>query len=171
MSQETSSPSPTAAGTTAKRVSDIPSMLLPVQGRQLLLPGVAVAEIVNYSYAERPDDAPPWLFGYITWRKLAVPLISFELLNGQEMPPRTGGTLRIAVLNNTGVNDELPFIAIPILAIPRLVRILPRDVNDVADAELSSAELEAVNLSTGETVFIPDVSVLERAMCDYLQQR
>lgn len=166
---ESATPS-SAAGSTSRPVTDIPSMLLPVDGKTLLVPGVSVAEIVNYSYAERPEDAPDWLFGFITWRKLPVPLVSFEWLNGQPMPPRSGNP-RIAVLNNTGVDERVPFLAIPILAIPRLVRILPRDVSDVADATLGQAEMEALNLSSGETVFIPDVSVLERALGGYLQSR
>ncbi|MEZ5435888.1 MAG: hypothetical protein R3E67_04860 [Pseudomonadales bacterium] len=44
-------------GNTTQAVRDIPSMLLPVQDKQLLLPGVSVAEIVNFSYPDCPENA------------------------------------------------------------------------------------------------------------------
>lgn len=170
MSNAEVQPASQAATPAASRpVGDIPSMLLQVADRSLLLPGVAVAEIVNYSYPERPDDAPEWLLGYISWRKLAVPLVSFDLLNGQPAA-RSAGVPRIAVLNNTGVSEVVPFIAIVIQTIPRLLRITPRDLADINDVDLSPAEKTAVNLG-GELAFIPDVSVLERAFSAYLQAR
>lgn len=158
-------------GQTARPVRDVPSMLLPVQDKLLLLPGVAVAEIVNYSYPDCPADAPDWFLGYIEWRKLSVPLLSFELLNGQSMPGSARAP-RIAVINNTGVNDDVPFIAIVMQGIPRLMRIMSQDIAEVEDASLASAELAAMSIAgSAETVVIPDVSVLERAYSDYLQKR
>jgi chemosensory pili system protein ChpC len=150
----------------ARPVTAIASMLLPVHGKSLLVPGVAVAEIVNYSYPERPDEAPSWYFGNIIWRKLAVPVVSFDVINGQEIPRVTANS-RIAVLNNTGVSDDVPFIAIVMQGIPRLVRVNMKDISDDNDTALAPAELAAVRLGT-DTVFIPDVSVLERAYVSYL---
>ena len=163
---ETSLPSSAEAQATTRPVSDIPSMLLPVGNKMLLVPGVAVAEIVNYTYPDRPEDAPDWYFGKIIWRKLEVPTVSFELLNGQELP-RTTGTRRIAVLNNTGVRDDLPFIAIIIQGIPRLMRVTPKDITEETDVSLAPAERLAVRVASGETVFIPDISTLERAYSAY----
>jgi chemosensory pili system protein ChpC len=160
-----------ASPATAERaVRDIPSMLLPVHDKQLLLPGVSVAEIVNYSYPECPDGAPAWYLGNITWRQLSVPLLSFELLNDQSMPAHTD-IPRIAVINNTGVDECVPFIAIVLQGIPRLMRIMPQDVTEVSDVTLSPAEMAVMNLQTGETVVVPDISVLERAYSQYLQAR
>jgi chemosensory pili system protein ChpC len=159
------SPSPEAA---KKTVRDIPSMLLPVQDKLLILPGVSVAEIVNYSYPDCPPEAPEWFLGYIEWRKLSVPLVSFELLNGQALP-RSAAAPRIAVLNNTGVSEAIPFIAIVIQSIPSLLRIMPQDITEIENAELSTAELAAVRVAGGDMALIPDVSVLEKAYSEYLQ--
>ena len=148
--------------------ADVPSMLLPVADRLLLLPGVSVAEIVNYSYVERPEQAPDWLIGQIGWRKLTVPLVCFEVLNGGEVP-RMAASRRIAVLNSTGVSDEVPFIAVVIQSIPRLLRVTPKDISE-DDSTTGPAELAAVRITGGETVFIPDVAVLERAWQDWQRQ-
>ena len=118
------------------------------------------------SLTRRANDVPAMLLPVAD--KLSVPLVSFEMLNGQGMP-RSSGSRRIAVLNNTGVSDGIPFIAILIQGIPRLLRITDRDLGDVTDAVLAPAEQLAANLPGGETVFIPDVSALERAFADYLK--
>ncbi|MBK8102523.1 MAG: chemotaxis protein CheW [Cellvibrionales bacterium] len=154
----------------AQAVRDIPSMLLPVQDKQLLLPGVSVAEIVNFSYPECPENAPAWFLGYIQWRQMAVPLLSFEMLN-QQTPEHYSGVRRIAVLNNTGLDESIPFIAIVLQGIPRLLRILPQDLSEVTDMELGAAEMAAMNTSMGETVLLPDISVLEQAYSDYVRTR
>lgn len=152
------------------KVTDVSSMLLPVSDKLLLLPGVSVAEIVNYSYPEPSDDAPEWFYGHITWRKLPVPLVSFELLNQQTLS-RSNVVPRIAVLNNTGVSDDMPFIAIVIQGIPRLLRVTPKDLSHENDISLAPAELAAIRTAADEMAFIPDVSVLERALRDYLLSR
>ncbi|MEZ5494349.1 MAG: chemotaxis protein CheW [Pseudomonadales bacterium] len=157
-------------GNTTQAVRDIPSMLLPVQDKQLLLPGVSVAEIVNFSYPDCPENAPAWFLGYIQWRQIAVPLLSFEILN-QQTPSQYSGMRRIAVLNNTGLDESVPFIAIVLQGIPRLLRILPQDLTEVTDMELGAAEMAAMNASMGETVLLPDISVLEQAYSDYLRTR
>lgn len=155
-----------AAENATRKVSDIPAMLLPVTDKVLLLPGVSVAEIVNYSYPECPEGVPEWFLGYVTWRKLDVPLVSFEMLNGQQ-EGRVAGTQRIAVLNNTGVSENIPFIAIVIQGIPRLIRVTPKDIATDADVALSPAEKMAVRMGE-ETMFIPDISVLEHACSQYV---
>jgi chemosensory pili system protein ChpC len=65
----------------------------------------------------------------------------------------------------------VPFIAIVLQGIPRLMRIMPQDVTEVSDVTLSPAEMAVMNLQTGETVVVPDISVLERAYSQYLQAR
>jgi chemosensory pili system protein ChpC len=85
--------------------------------------------------------------------------------------PRSSAAPRIAVINNTGVNDDVPFIAIVMQGIPRLMRIMPQDVAEIEGAALAPAELAAINIAGSETVLIPDVSVLEKAYSDYLKTR
>ena len=156
----------TSAKSTADRVQDIPSMVLNVETKQLLLPGVAVAEIIGNAVAEPVESSPEWFLGWIEWRKLRVPVVSFERLNGEIM---IEGSRRLAVLNNTGVDRErVPFLAIPIKRIPQLARVLPGDLRDMADAQLGIAELAVAVDMQGQVVAIPNVGVLEQALADYL---
>ena len=148
-----------------RTVTDIPSMLLPVEGRVLLLPGVSIAEIIPSPQVTRPDDAPEWFLGTVTWRKLEVPVVSFTMLN-EQFSAHSSRNRHLAVLNNTGVSDNLPFLAITIQGIPRLTRITAIDLGDDTETVLSPMELLAVRLGD-EPVIIPNVSALEKACLTY----
>lgn len=45
------------------------------------------------------------------------------------------------------------------------------DLSEVTDMELGAAEMAAMNTSMGETVLLPDISVLEQAYSDYVRTR
>lgn len=146
---------------TAKQADRIPCLLLPLHGRQLLAPTVTVAEVVPMIPYQEAAGGPAWFLGYFPWRGLEVPLLSFEILSGEaEAPIVPQG--RVAVLNNTGVSEQLPFIAIPMLGIPRLSRITAEDIAENTSALKRSCELMQVKVGMEELV-IPDVSALERA--------
>src|SRR6188768_2141610 len=112
-----------------QQITDISSMLLLVDGYLLLLPGVAVAEIVSFVPPEADNDeaVPAWYLGNIYWRNQRVPLVSFEtLVDGR--PPLASSHCRIAVINNTGVSDQLKFFAILLRATPKLLRLTPDEI-------------------------------------------
>lgn len=144
--------------------SDIPSMLLAVEGRHLLLPGVAVAEIIYFTQPETRDNSPDWFLGTIEWRTLEIPLLSYELLSGEAYYARHR---HIVVLNNAGTHEQLPFIAIPIMGIPRLVRVTARDVTIDDESPLAPVERTAVKLPSGDVVYIPDIAALEKTCATF----
>ena len=134
-----------------------------------LLPTVAVAEIVPYSRPQPEENAPDWFLGMFNWRDLQVPLLSFEVINGEAktgVNPRS----RIAVLNNTGLSDELPFIAIEAQDIPRLARVNPEEISEVEGAQKKSFESMHVTLA-GEEAVIPNVTALEQAYLDFFKTK
>jgi chemosensory pili system protein ChpC len=138
---------------------NIPSMLLSVEDKLLLLPSLAVAEIIHFPSITKLDDTPDWYLGNFEWRTLEIPLVSFELLNQQSIRMRHR---HVVVLNNTGVDKKLPFIAIPLLGIPRLVRITNRDLEEDTETVLAPMELTAAQYA-GELIIVPNVTAMERA--------
>ena len=102
-----------------KKVQEVASLLIPIQGRLLLAPNVTVAEIVPVSQVIPVADAPAWYLGNCNWREQTIPLFSFEVMNGEDKPG-VASRSRFAVLNTTGVNESLPFIAILTQGLPRL---------------------------------------------------
>jgi len=133
---------------------------LPVNQQQLLLPNVSVAEVVGYQAPVTPSDKPEFFLGYVTWRGINIPLISYELANGQ-----TRSTLpakaQIAVINSIGEHHEvLPFFAIVTQGIPRLVKVASDLIKPIEGQKRNKAEIASVKLD-GEEAIIPDLDYLE----------
>ncbi|EPN84602.1 hypothetical protein A234_10571, partial [Pseudomonas syringae pv. actinidiae ICMP 19101] len=56
------------------RLTSLTGLLLPLSDRHLLLPNVAVAELIDYQDCSAGPDAPEWYLGVISWRELSLPL-------------------------------------------------------------------------------------------------
>lgn len=146
-------------------IEEVASLLVPMVDRVLLIPTVTVAEMVTYAQPVRDPEAPDWYMGIVNWRDLQVPILCIEALNGGAVP-KYDGKCRIAIMNNTGVDDGLPFIGIATQGIPRLSRVKPDEIHELPEQPSKRFEMMVVSLA-GETVAIPDVMALEQAYLDY----
>ena len=151
-----------------KSESDIPSLIIPISHRQILLPTVSVAEMLPFVKPQlRHTDLAPWFLGNVTWRGVAVPMISYELING-EQPLAIKATSQMAILNSTGVNAALPFLCFPTQGIPRLSRVSSESIKENKDIPLQA--FDQMNVTVNEdAVAIPDVSKLEREIVRLLE--
>lgn len=149
-----------------KKVQEVASLLIPIQGRLLLAPNVTVAEIVPVSQVIPVEDAPAWYLGNCSWREQTIPLLSFEVMNGEDKPG-VASRSRFAVLNTTGVNESLPFIAILTQGLPRLARVTEEEITEREDFDNKPFELMHISWA-GEEAVIPHVEAMERAFLDYL---
>jgi len=152
-----------------QNVNEVASLLIPIADRQLLVPTVTVAEMIPYRNPEPVDGAPEWYLGNVNWRDQPVPMLCYEVLNG-EAKPSYGPSCRIAVFNNTGVDESLPFIAIATQGLPRLSRVKPEEISHREDMETKAYDLMGV-FHAGESVIIPNVEALERVYLDYLKRK
>lgn len=139
------------------------TLIIPIQGRNLLLPNVAVAEVVPYMRPRAVADAPDWLLGVINWRGLTIPLISYDGLYGADV--RDGvGQARIAVLNTVHSDSGLSFYALVTAGIPQLKRVNADLLQEVA-AEDVTGTLSQVQVGEIPAV-IPDLAALESVVAD-----
>ena len=144
---------------------DVPCLLLPFAECTLLVPTVTVAEIVSYSIPAPIEGAPSWLLGEFSWRDQSVPMLSFEQLNGDADPELSIHT-RVAILNHTGLSQEVPFLAVATVGIPKLARVTSEDIS-LLENELSNA-LEKAHVSlNGDNLIIPEISALERTYIEW----
>jgi chemosensory pili system protein ChpC len=138
--------------TQTARLTSLTGLLIPLSDRHLLLPNVAVAELIDYQDSVAHPAAPQWYLGPINWRNRSLPLLSFEAACGSRA--RVGGRARIVVLNALGGRLDLKFIALLTQGIPRSCKLSYVDV--------PLAELELAAVQVGETVAkIPDLVALE----------
>lgn len=146
----------------ANTTADLVTMLLPVAGKNLLVPNVSVAEIVHVSEPAAIEDVPTWFAGTITWRNVAIPLISFEAINEEPFQQATPDK-RIAILNASQDGSRLPFFGVVTQGTPRMMRIGPEEISEQGDAPGGPAESMVVNVS-GEEAVIPNMAFIENQL-------
>ena len=136
------------------------SLLVPLQGRSLLVPSTVVAEVVSYSEPEEAEGDAPWLLGMIRWREQTIPALSFEAADGGSAGS-PGTRARFAVFKALNNRPGLPYFAMLAQQIPRLLSVYP-DTIEVLEGErdYGKAVRESV-LVNGEPALIPDLDYLE----------
>jgi chemosensory pili system protein ChpC len=149
-----------------KKIQEVASLLIPLQGQSILLPNVTVAEIIPTAPVQPIENSPLWYLGNFQWRELTVPLLSLETLNGEAVPSIHSRS-RFAVLNTTGLHNDLPFIAILTQGLPRLARVSEDEISVREDSENRRYDFMHVSWA-GEYTLIPDVTAIEQTFLEYL---
>lgn len=145
--------------TTAPRTT-LTTLMLPLADRSLVVPNVAVAELIDYPVRQPVLDAPTWHLGMIVWRDLQIPLVSFEAACGAAV---VSAGKRVVVLNCLS-DGPLQFMAIVIQGVPRSCKVDSQ--LSYVDVPLATLELAAVQISD-RVAKIPDLDGLERLLLSY----
>lgn len=136
-------------------------LLMPLADRTLLLPNVAVAELIPFRSPQVSENMPDWFLGQVLWRDLRLPLLSFEAASDGQAQIQPGA--RVAVINALGGREHVKFIALLVQGIPHSVKVDAA----LAPAQASLAPLElGAALVDGELVKIPDLVALEEKLAD-----
>ncbi|WP_374979605.1 chemotaxis protein CheW [Pseudomonas solani] len=149
------------AVTNPNSANSLTGLLVPLSDRTLLVPNVAVAELIPYRAPQVSAGMPAWFLGQVAWRDLRLPLLSFEAAS--DGLPQTGPGARVVVLNALGGRGHVKFIALLVQGIPRSLKVdsdLPR-----AAVPLAPLELDAVQLGN-DIARIPDLIALEQMLED-----
>ena len=137
----------------------VSSLLVPLQQKNLLVPNVAVAEVVSLSELTPAKSGPPWLLGYLDWRGERVSVMSFEVANSQ-LRSQDSSSARIAVFNAVSGLGQQRFFGLLVQGIPRMIKLGDQDVREDAQAATGQAEKMAVITQLGKAS-IPDLDFLE----------
>ncbi len=147
---------------------ELRGVMLPAGRRSLLLPIVAVAEVIAYVDPRPADGMPEWLMGRVDWRGRQVPVIAWERAVGEGDPDLDARRVRIAVLNTLNGNPALPYVALVTAGISRLARISAASLAlDAAVPDASPWVLEAIT-AAGQPAWIPDLDAIERLVLEAL---
>ncbi len=142
--------------------TDILTIILPTYLTPLILPNVAIAEIINYeAITECENELPAWCIGYFNWRGREVPLIAFDAFTDPEIGYSLDASHRIAIINAV-TETTLPFYAIVSKGIPKLLRLRATDLDDLEGVEHASERIRI--LVNDEETIIPNLDYLEKAV-------
>ena len=146
---------------TQNSAASLTGLLVPLADRTLLLPNVAVAELIPYRAPQVTEGTPDWFLGQIAWRDLRLPLLSFDAASGGQAHVASGA--RVAVINALGGRPHVKFLALLVQGIPRSVKL----ESNLARANVPLAPLELDAVSIADSVLkIPDLMALEQMLVD-----
>ena len=150
-----------AVATTPTASSTLTGLVVPLSDRNLLLPNVALAELMPYRAPLAIRGMPAWMLGQVAWRDLRLPLLSFEAAS--DGLAQIGSTARVAVINALGGRPHVKFLALLVQGIPRSVKL----ESNLARANVPLAPLELDAVSIADSVLkIPDLMALEQMLVD-----
>ena len=148
-------------------VNELRGVLLPLQNAVLLLPNLAMAEVVGYRDAESVTNAPEWLNGFIVWNQKKIPLIAFESLVGDQTA-KPGHRARIALCYNPDEFSDIPLLGLLCKSIPHLARLDEQTLRDDKETtDLPDMVLRHVYYD-GKDAWIPDLEKLAEASSVFL---
>lgn len=143
------------------RSSSLTGLLLPLADRTLILPNVAVAELIDYQAGAFDLDSPPWYLGRVRWRDRQFPLLSFESACGAKTV--IGERARIVVLNALGGRADLKFMALLVQGIPRSHKL----DSQLSYVDVPLCRLEKAAVQVAEQVAkVPDLLGLEALLLE-----
>lgn len=136
----------------------IACLLAPIAGRQLLVPNVTVAEVVPAEeLLPPPAGAAPWHQGFVRWRDQSIPVVAFEVLNGESA---SRDFQRVVILNSITGSAQQPCYGIGVQGEPRLAKVKIAQLEDLESASVGQVEFLQVRYA-GELAVIPDLDALE----------
>ena len=152
-------------------VNEIPSILIPIAQKQLLIPTVSVAEMVPFQTPQpdssiSPKDQPNWFLGNLYWRGVKVPMFSFEAMSGDSLASIKPDS-QVVILNSIGVSAKVPFLCFPTQGIPHLSRVMPNEISEITNEALSPCDLMQVAIA-GSQAIIPNLEKIEQSCIESL---
>lgn len=147
---------------------ELPTFLLPLQKSTLLVPNATVAEIIPYEPLQRVQDTPDWFLGFLGWRGVQVPVVSFEMLTVERgsFSLVSVASASLVILKALGGKHDLQFFAIVAQALPRLVRITENELfatgEDTETTEVAKARYADAIVS------IPDLDYIEAVIYEVI---
>jgi len=144
---------------------EIYSLLVPLADGRLVIPRACVAEVIGYQVPAEMTGAPPWYLGVITWNGRPVPLVSFEGLNGQSIPPASARS-RIVILHALGTRLEGGCLALMSQGFPQLVRIGPEVVKPETQGYPDRGPVLCRVRMINDSPIVPDLERIEQMIAD-----
>lgn len=150
---------------------EIYSLIVPMRGKTMLIPHKALAEIAPFIDSELPPEGhESWHLGYLNWRGVRLPVVSFENIYDEDFPLPERRLKMIAIINTQlGLKDR-PYIGIAVEGIPRLGMVKKDNIShrDPDGTEAIHPSITADVIFNDREMLIPDIINIEKLIADNL---
>ena len=99
---------------------ELRTLLAPISGSNILLPGSVVAEVVTFSELAAFAEAPEWLLGELEWSGWQIPVVHFSLLAHTSHDSSVSPRSRILVVKTMTESSSVLHVGFLISGMPRL---------------------------------------------------
>ena len=154
------------AAAVAQELTELSCVMIPLNGTQLLLPNISIAEILPWRRVKTLAEGPKWCLGVLSWRGETIPVVRFESLNQGEDAKRKTGRCMI-VMNRARSSGGIAFYAIAAKGLPRMVQLAAEDISN-EPGKLGPAERVCVRVGT-ESAIIPNLECIEDAVAKLMR--
>ena len=143
--------------------NEIRTILAPLTDGYVMLPNIAVGEILTFTPPEPFKQGPSWLLGEIAWRGWQVPVINYErLLKDKGVTTITSKT-RIMIVKTLGESTQVNYIGLVIQGLPRLKKVsadtlIEKQIDDLPDTVFSKVTIDDLQ------ALIPELGDLTRTV-------
>jgi len=146
-------------------MSELPTFVVPLQKSNILVPNATVAEIIPYEPLQRVQDTADWFLGFLAWRGVQVPVVSFEMLTVERASFSlvSVSSASLVVIRSPRMTGNVQYIALVSQALPRLVRIKPSELSEAGE-KVELTELMRVRYGD-EVLAIPNLDYIESEVC------
>jgi len=144
---------------------EIRTLLAPISGGTVLLPGSVVGEVISYSELKPFKDSPAWLLGGIDWSDWNVPVISFAPLAGTGDAEVPHARSRVLVVKSLSELSNTPYLGILISGVPRLAKVKAGSLTKPKKLAKFPCVFRQVTINE-EQVLIPDLDELTHMVED-----
>ncbi|MDJ0653077.1 MAG: chemotaxis protein CheW [Xanthomonadales bacterium] len=151
----------------AQLASDIRGVMIPLTDAKILLPNASVSEVITFGNPQEIDDAPEWIYGFITWRGWRIPLFSFSLLAGQAQEETTSGA-KVAILKALGGDAQMPYMALLAQGFPRLTTITEENLLLDGDQDNLPDGVKHTVRVNDDVAFVPDMDGIEAKLVEII---
>lgn len=137
------------------------AVLVALEGDTLVLPNVAIAEVISRERIHPAAQGPAWLQGSVPFNGRRLHAVSFEALNGGSVPELSRRT-RVVVINSLGEHLDSGQFALVAQGYPHLVTLNRTGVRraNLHKTDRSDLVLSRLRIASQEAI-IPDLEALE----------
>lgn len=137
---------------------ELRSLLAPIAGSHILLPGSVVAEVVALNELSVFANAPEWLLGELEWNGWQVPVVNFALLAQTSHDAPVSPRSRILVVKTLTDEASVLHVGFVVSGMPRLKTL---SVANIAETEADTEPGVFSHVTVDEQpAVIPDLPAL-----------
>lgn len=135
----------------------MPGNLLPLWQKKLLLPSITVVDVIPASGMAVGKSKKSGILGHVIWQQNKLPVLMFEVLNGDKQPPEPQA---LAIIHSVSIADKIEHYALALQAEPAQVKVKISELEDLDRAPVGPMEYLQVRYQEALAV-IPDLDALE----------